>query len=407
MRLNNIHFTRFPFVMLTALMAFVIVFSVNSLYAHTLGQSYIYLQIYDNKVTGRFEIELSDLNKALNLETSGTPVTKANLADRTSEVYDYYLKNVQFSDGTGSLPIRFTGVDTMGAGKVVYALLNFSLIEVHSPPDTLDVDYSVMFDVDSAHLAFLIIEQYWKANIYNNESSISLSFSPKERRQQLNIVDYSVFHGFMGIVKLGIKHIWMGIDHILFLVALILPAAMFRRENYWQPVTEFRPAIIYVVKIVTLFTIAHSITLSLAALNVIELPSRLVESVIALSIAIAALDILFPIFHRKIGWVVFFFGLFHGFGFASVLSHLGLLGEYMALSLFGFNLGVEIGQVVVICFIFPVLYVIRQYDFYPKAIMRFGAVALILMAVVWFVERAFLEKPFAKVLVASWSFLKG
>jgi hypothetical protein len=205
----------------------------------------------------------------------------------------------------------------------------------------------------------------------------------------------------MGIVKLGVKHIWLGIDHILFLIALILPAAMIRRGRIWEPVTEFRSAIFYVIKVVTLFTIAHTMTLSLAAFRVIDLPSRLVESVIALSIAMAATDILFPIFKKKIAWVVFIFGLFHGFGFASILAHLGVLGEHMVLSLFGFNLGVELGQVAVILVIFPVLYMIRNYAFFPKIILRFGAAVLIVLSAVWFVERALSNTPVIKYLEAS------
>jgi len=205
----------------------------------------------------------------------------------------------------------------------------------------------------------------------------------------------------VGVVKLGIKHIWKGIDHILFLIALIIPSVMIRPKNNWEPVTEFRPAIIYVLKIVTLFTIAHSVTLSIAALGIFELPNRLVETIIALSIAVAALDIIYPIFNRKIGWVVFIFGLFHGFGFASVLSRLGVLGEHMALSLFGFNLGVEVGQVVVICIVFPVIYFTRRYAFYPKIVMRYGAATMILLAALWFVERAFLDISFARLLKRS------
>nr|MDJ0991451.1 HupE/UreJ family protein [Desulfobacterales bacterium] len=154
---------------------------------------------------------------------------------------------------------------------------------------------------------------------------------------------------------------------------------------------EFRAAMIYVVKIVTLFTIAHSVTLSIAALGIFDLPSGLVEPIIAASIAFAALDIIFPIFKRRIGWVVFVFGLFHGFGFASVLADLGVLGENMALSLLGFNLGVEIGQVVIICVIFPLIYVLRQFAFYPKIIMRYGAAAMILVATFWFVERTIVD----------------
>ena len=131
---------------------------------------------------------------------------------------------------------------------------------------------------------------------------------------------------------------------IFVLIALILPAAMIRRERHWEPVTEFNSALFYVIKIVTLFTIAHTMTLSLAAFRVIDLPSRLVESVIAISIAIAAIDILFPIFKKKIAWVVFIFGLFHGFGFASGLSTTGMPRVELPWALLWFNIGVEIGQ---------------------------------------------------------------
>jgi hypothetical protein len=88
--------------------------------------------------------------------------------------------------------------------------------------------------------------------------------------------------------------------------------------------------------------------------------------------------------------VVFGFGLFHGFGFASVLGHLGVLGEHMLLSLFGFNLGVELGQVAVICLVFPVLYLLRKFAFYNAVVLRVGSVLLIVVAMMWLYERVFL-----------------
>jgi hypothetical protein len=130
-----------------------------------------------------------------------------------------------------------------------------------------------------------------------------------------------------------------------------------------------------------------------------------VEPIIAISIAVAALDIIIPIFKRKIGWIVFIFGLFHGFGFASVLAELGVLGEHMALSLFGFNLGVEIGQVVVIGVIFPVIYIFRRYAFYPEIIMRYGAATMILVAAFWFFERVFFNIPVKRLLREIYAYL--
>lgn len=382
------------------LLCIVTILGHSSAFGHNLGQSYTYLRIYDDKITGRFEIILDDLNRALSRDGAGTPITEENLDEHMAEIHEYYRANVRFTADGEQIPYQFTGYDTLKA-KTLFVLLDFNLMENQTTPDLIDVEYSAIFDVEPTHTGMLLIEQYWRGNIFNNESRPSLVFSATNRSQQLDLSNYTMFSGFMGVVKLGIKHIWLGIDHILFLIALILPAAMIRRGNIWEPVTEFRSALFYVVKIVTLFTIAHTMTLSLAAFSVIDLPSRLVESVIAISIAIAAIDILFPIFKKKIAWVVFIFGLFHGFGFASVLSHLGVLGEHMALSLFGFNLGVEIGQVAVILVIFPVLYMIRNYAFFPRIILRFGAVVLIALSTFWFLERAVLDASVMKYVEAS------
>ncbi len=145
----------------------------------------------------------------------------------------------------------------------------------------------------------------------------------------------------------------MGFDHVMFLVALLLPSVLVRKDGRWREIADFGPALINVVKIVTAFTVAHSVTLTLAALGIVHLPGRLVEVVIAASIAIAAADILFPVFRGRIWLVVFGFGLFHGFGFAGALEEMGVLREHLALSLFGFNLGVELGQLAIVVAALP------------------------------------------------------
>ena len=212
------------------------------------------------------------------------------------------------------------------------------------------------------------------------------------------------------MVNQGIYHIWIGLDHILFLLALILPSVV-RRRGYstesvsnsssdaqvvpsgfiiwnWFPVPNFKPAFLYIIKVITFFTIAHTITLSLASLQIVNLPSRFVESVIALSIGLAAYHNIRPIFKGKDWVIAFLFGLFHGFGFASVLADLGLTSEFLTLSLLGFNIGVEIGQLCVIALIFPILFLIRKGKSYPM-ILVYGSIFLILVSLYWFTERAF------------------
>jgi hypothetical protein len=171
---------------------------------------------------------------------------------------------------------------------------------------------------------------------------------------------------------LGIEHIFIGFDHILFLLGLIIIGGRF----------------INLVKIVTSFTIAHSITLTLAALNWLNPPSRLIESAIALSIVYIAAENFF-IKRVDYRWIITgFFGLAHGFGFANVLSNLGLPTKGLLISLFSFNIGVEIGQVIIVALMLPLVWAISKSRWKKQIIWSLSAIIL-LFGLTWFLERAF------------------
>ena len=150
-----------------------------------------------------------------------------------------------------------------------------------------------------------------------------------------------------------------------------------------------RDAVKDVLKIVTAFTVAHSITLSLAALGLVELPSRLVESAIAVSVILAALNNLRPLVLGRLWMVAFGFGLLHGFGFASALAGLGLPRDALALALVGFNLGVEAGQLAIVLVFLPVAFALRHSSLYRRQVMFGGSLLIALLASIWFIERAF------------------
>ena len=374
--------------------------------AHVPNQSYIFLRIYEKKgIDGTFEISLNEINKLYGTQFK-KGATLEDLRPYLADLKAYLLKNSGFSSNYGEHPIALKDeVSLLKAGPRDYVQVHFTLKNTQRLPDELNVRYSAVFEKDDTHRGFLIVAYNWKAGIINNEANISLSFTPNDTEDVLSLTEASVWKGFVAMVKQGIWHIWIGIDHILFLLALILPSVVRRKKSHekvtqqqgwsvgrtiwgWEPVQKFRPAFWYIVKVITFFTIAHTITLSLASLNIINLPSRLVESIIALSIGLAAYHNIKPIFKGRDWIIAFGFGLFHGFGFASVLSDLGLTGEFLSLSLLGFNVGVEIGQVAIIAMIFPVLYLIRKLKLYPKLLV-FVSVFLILISLYWFVERAF------------------
>jgi hypothetical protein len=356
--------------------------------AHKLGQSYLYLQVYEESVTGRFEIALSDLNPALGLSGTAGEITADNLDERIGFLEEYYLEHVTILLDDRPLAIEFTGHDLLDV-RGGYVLMPFDIGGLEGVPEKLTFDYSVLFDEEPKHRGFLLVEYNWATGTFANENQISLVFRPGSHRKDFDLTSTGRWRGFLAVVYLGMEHIWEGIDHELFLLALLLPAVMRREDGKWQPVDRFTPALINVIKIVTAFTVAHSVTLSLAALGVVQLPGKFVEVMIAVSIAIAATDIVVPIFRGRVWLVVFGFGLFHGFGFAGALSEMGVLGEHMGLSLFGFNLGVEIGQVAIVAVIFPLLYLIRKLPAYRRFILPIAAAAMILISLLWAVERAF------------------
>jgi HupE / UreJ protein len=364
------------------------VFGAREAQAHRMGESYLYLQVYSDRVEGRFEISRTDLNQGLGLAGTDGEITKANLDEHAAFLKDYFRRHVTISDSRGPLTIRFDDLRYSGVRGGNF-MLPFAIEGLDGVPGRLDFDYSVLFDEVPTHRGLLIIEHNWATGTFANEAGMSGVFTPAARQQSLDIQSGNRLRGFLSVVRLGTDHIWKGLDHVVFLFALLLPAVLRRENGRWEPVERFRPALINVIKIVTAFTVAHTLTLSLAALGVIDLPSRFIESVIAASIAIAAADILFPILHRRVWLVAFFFGLFHGFGFAGALAEMGLLRENLGLSLLGFNLGVEVGQVIIVAAAFPFLFLLRRVPAYRMPGIQAAAVVMILVASVWFYERVF------------------
>jgi len=374
--------------------------------AHQPNQSFIYLRVYEKAgIEGRFEVHSNELNNFFGLQLKRYP-TADDIRPALKQIKEYLLRNVRFSSIHGDYQIIFTDeITILHVIEGTFARFHFKLKNSEKLPDNLEIDYTAFFEKDPSHVMMVAMEYNWKAGLINNEMIIALNYTSGNTSQILSLTDTSIWKGFVAMIKQGVWHIWIGLDHILFLLALILPSVVRRKKTAplkidadineskfniwgWEPVLKFKPAFIYIIKVITFFTIAHTITLSLASFSIIVLPSRIVESIIALSIGLAAYHNIKPIFKGRDWIIAFVFGLFHGFGFASVLADLGVKGEFLTLTLFGFNLGVEIGQVIIIAMIFPILFLIRKLKLYPKFLI-FVSILLIAISLYWFIERSF------------------
>ncbi len=350
-------------------------------WAHKPSDSYLLLSIHNSRIDGQWDIALRDLSDAIGLDSDGSgDITWGEVRNKHGEIEAYALSHLALSADkhacTTQVVEQLIDHHTDGA----YSALRFRS-DCNGPIEQLSVNYRLLFDIDAQHKGLLRLTQ-------DKQTSTAI-FSRESPIQEFSFAKRSRWDESMQFIHEGIWHIWLGFDHVLFLLALLLPAVLVRVDGRWQATGKFSSVCWNVVSIVTAFTIAHSLTLSLAALDIVRLPSRLVESIIAASVVLAGLGNLYPMMIDRRWLVAFGFGLVHGFGFAAVLTDLGLPSNSLLLSLVSFNVGVEIGQLVIVAAFLPLAYIVRRTWSYPKLILTGGSLAVIAIALVWFTERAF------------------
>ncbi len=355
--------------------------------AHKPSDSYLRIQGGGKRLTAEWDVALKDLELLVGLDRDGdSRITWGEVKAQREAIAAATLSRLALhADGE---PVTLTATDLLidEHSDGAYAVL---VLDSDAPGDaaTLDVRYALLFDADPTHRGLVLYQ--------NGDASSTHVLSPERTEVEIRSTGVGFFAMLVDYVREGVWHIWIGFDHILFLVCLLLPAVLKRSKPAesqpprWEPVERFGAAAKAVLKVVTMFTLAHSVTLWLAVQGWVELPGRWVESVIALSIVVTAVNNLVPRLPLSAAAVAFGFGLIHGFGFASVLEDLGLQEGTLGVALFGFNVGVELGQLAIVAVFLPIAWALRATRFYRVAVLRGGSVLIALLALVWFVERAF------------------
>ena len=381
--------------MKTVLLLISLLLAANSAYAHRASDSYLRLQAEGRQLTGQWAIGLRDLDLAIGLDGNNDgQITWAELRDRYPDVLDYalahlHIDNVGVKSTDGHMNGRTDGyrdactvapttrqVEHLSDGA--YASFGITA-QCNAAVQTLAVDYRLFFDLDPQHRGLLQLD--------SAAGQHSRIFSPAEPVHQLNLLATDRRGQFGDYFRSGVWHIASGFDHILFVITLLLPAVLMRRHGVWRISPSFTPACLDTCQVITAFTLAHSCTLALASLAVVRPPGALVEAGIAASVLIAALHNLRPFLPGRRWVFAFGFGLIHGFGFAAVLGDVGLHHESLLLSLLGFNLGVEAGQLALVALLLPLLYGLRTTRWYRPLVHIGGSLACSALAVIWLVER--------------------
>lgn len=344
--------------------------------AHTLSVAHLDIeQARDG--TARLELDLAIRDLALTFPLDADrneQVTWGELLAVRGDIERWVAARVALSAGASRCELAPVGLAIRRYDGSAYASLRLDARCTRGAP--LEVDYRLFFDRDPQHRALVTLrrgEATWTA-IARSDAS----------RMRLGTADGATATTFL---REGVHHILAGYDHLAFLLSLLLTAALLRRQGAWVPVAGARAAIVHAVGIVTAFTVAHSVTLALAALGLVSPASRGVEIAIAASVLLAALNNVWPVVTTRMWAVGFAFGLVHGFGFAGALGELGLPRGERLLALLSFNLGVELGQLAVVAATLPLLFALRRRAWYARWAMPALSFAIAVAAVIWLVQR--------------------
>jgi hypothetical protein len=340
-------------------------------WAHKPSDAHLRLAVDGDAITGRLDVAVRDLDAALELDADGNgEITWRELSDGAPRIADYVTRRLALGADGVPCAVQLGAPALTELSDGAYWAMPMSAVCTHAPR-VLDVGYALLFDLDSLHRGLLHVAG--QTTILRDPRPVQVALD-----QATSVASF---------IKEGIWHIWMGIDHILFLTCLILPAVFQRRTQRWSAADSLRDVCKEVFEIVTAFTLAHSITLVISAVGLVALPSRLIETAIALSVVAAALNNLLRTVDAR--WAVAFaLGLLHGFGFSSVLIDLGLPSHELIGALLGFNLGVELGQAAIVVALLPALYWIRRTIAY-QALLWAGSAGVALVATLWSYQRWF------------------
>jgi hypothetical protein len=356
-------------------------------HAHGVGMSQLQLHVNGRSIVGEWDLNLRDARWAVGLEpTLGGAEGFAGLQVREDSLRAVLHRSLALFTDSLACPVVITPAAMEWHPDQSYVRLRVAS-ECPIEPQRLRMHCDLMFDTDPAHRAYFSVE---------DARVISVGVFRKDRREAaFGIRQFHLLPTVAEFVREGIAHIWSGLDHILFLLALLLPAPLLRVGAEWTPRPALRATFRDALKVVTAFTIAHSITLGLTFFGVLVLPAQWVEVSIAISVFAAAWNNLRPFLPGRAWVIALLFGFVHGMGFAGALRNLSLPRHARGLALAAFNGGVEIGQIAIVAVALPLLFFASRRRSYTRLVMGVGSLGIAWMAVIWVLERAFSLSLFA------------
>lgn len=365
---------------------------VSEALAHAKGENYVWINVENDFISGRFEIRREDLKSKLGIDVDAMGESRLEGARASqSAVHDYLGAHFSISDSTGEFTLEFADAGLFdGDNEFIQYPYRIQAL----PADNKITVKSTIFltpellSSDRLHRSVIVVEYNKVAGTEYGEENVALVFGPGVTEREIDLANPPVVLEWRDFLKQGLLHIAIGLDHVIFIVLILLTVVLRRESGRWVGQPGFGAVLWKALKVITTFTVAHSVTLSLAALGLVSFNTTAIEIIIALSILVLAIANLLPVSTVHGLVLIFVFGLFHGLGFASVMGDLQFRTVLMERILVLFNVGVEIGQILIAIAVLPLLYLMRNHLGYRSYVVIPVSVLSACVASYWIVQRA-------------------
>jgi HupE / UreJ protein len=366
-------------------LAFLTIVGTGRADAHNIGSTALIFEITDRHVEATVQLPIDALGLAMEQQLTTTTVRQpATLAS----IGRYVLRHVTAVSRDGApWKVSFNSGQVQSIDGTEQLVLDLTLQAPNNPGPEIIVTYDAIVHRVLNHNILVTVNNGNDATGTGTGATVLgvLDFSTHTITVPLGNTQH-VTTSFRAAIKLGVHHIGSGTDHLLFLAMLLLPAPLRARRRRWTQTNDTGGSCRRVIHVVTAFTLGHSITLALAATGHIHAPSRVVESLIAVSILVSAIHAIHPLLQHGEPWIAGGFGLVHGLAFATLLSNLALTRGSLLTNLLGFNIGIELTQLIVVALIIPSLFILNPTPAYHY--VRIGlAGSGIVLAIGWLAER--------------------
>ena len=349
---------------------FFILLSISTLYSHQYHESYISFDYNKSIPTLVWEIEGDNLKKILTLDDSNNSIISwREYKNHKKDILEYAKRYIFVKIDKKRVTIPTSKMKLRRYDDQTYIVVDIDIPK--TIPKKIEINYTLFFKIDQLQRCLIKVSD-------KNSTKIFTLFRNREKvtiNLKKNLFSDNLKEFFID----GIWHILIGIDHILFLLMLIIPSVKNQKE--------FSKVVLDIAKIVTAFSIAHAISLIFSLLKIVTISSNFIDIMIALSIFLTALNNIFEKIRGFFWQIAFGFGIIHGFGFANALEGLELSSEFFIYFVAIFNIGIEVGQFGIVLVIFPMLFMIRDTTLYLKGILKIGSLFTLFLSIVWIFQR--------------------